>query len=175
MTRVDLHIAWARLFLRAVTSAGVTDLVLSPGSRSTPLALAAAETPELRVHVVVDERAAAFFALGQARVTRRPSLLVCTSGSAGAHYLPALIEAHQSHIPMIALTADRPWELIDAAAPQTIDQSKLFGDFVRWYVDLGLPDPAPTALRAVPRIAAQAAHRATSPLAGPVHITMHFR
>jgi 2-succinyl-5-enolpyruvyl-6-hydroxy-3-cyclohexene-1-carboxylate synthase len=171
----NLHLAWARLFLRSAAAAGVTDVVLSPGSRSTPLTIAAATTSELRAHVIVDERSAAFFALGQARVTGRPSLLICTSGTAGAHWLPALIEAAQSFIPIIAVTADRPWELQDSAAPQTIDQLKLFGDHVRHYAELGLPDPSPGALRAVPRIAAQAVARALGPVPGPVHINARFR
>jgi 2-succinyl-5-enolpyruvyl-6-hydroxy-3-cyclohexene-1-carboxylate synthase len=171
----NLHIAWARLFLRAAASAGVTEVVLSPGSRSTPLAVAAAEEPGVRLHVIVDERSAAFFALGQARVTGRPSLLVCTSGTAGAHYLPAVIEASQSFVPLLAVTADRPWELHDCAAPQTVDQAKLFGDFVRHFAELGLPDASPSALRAVPRIAAQAVARALGPTPGPVHLNARFR
>ena len=175
MSRSNLHLAWARLFLRSAAAAGVTDVVLSPGSRSTPLTIAAATTSELRAHVIVDERGAAFFALGQARVTGRPSLLICTSGTAGAHWLPALIEASQSFVPLIAVTADRPWELQDSAAPQTIDQLKLFGDHVRHYAELGLPDPSPGALRAVPRIAAQAVARALGPVPGPVHINARFR
>ncbi|MCC6556618.1 MAG: 2-succinyl-5-enolpyruvyl-6-hydroxy-3-cyclohexene-1-carboxylic-acid synthase [Polyangiaceae bacterium] len=171
----NLHGAWARLFLRAASQAGARDVVLCPGSRSTPLALAAAESADLRLHPVVDERAAAFFALGQARVTGRPSLLVCTSGTAGAHALPAVIEASQSFLPLVVITADRPWELADAAAPQTIDQVKLFGDHARWSVELGLPDPSAPALRAVPRLAAQAVARATSPTPGPVHVNARFR
>ena len=171
----NLHLAWARLFLRAAAAAGVTDVVLSPGSRSTPLTIAAATTSELRAHVIVDERSAAFFALGQARVTGRPSLLICTSGTAGAHWLPALIEASQSFIPLIAVTADRPWELQDCSAPQTIDQLKLFGDHVRHFAELGLPDPSPGALRAVPRIAAQAVAIAMGRRPGPVHINARFR
>jgi 2-succinyl-5-enolpyruvyl-6-hydroxy-3-cyclohexene-1-carboxylate synthase len=171
----NLHVAWAKLFLRAAACSGVTDLVLSPGSRSTPLAIAAAEEPRLRLHVIVDERSAAFFALGQARVTGRPSMLVCTSGTAGAHYYPALIEASQSFVPLLAVTADRPWELQDAAAPQTIDQAGLFGGFVRHHAELGLPDAAPSALRAVPRIAAQAVARALGPTPGPVHVNARFR
>jgi 2-succinyl-5-enolpyruvyl-6-hydroxy-3-cyclohexene-1-carboxylate synthase len=171
----NLHLAWARLFLRAAASSGVTDVVLSPGSRSTPLAIAALESASLRTEVIVDERSAAFYALGQARVTGRPSLLVCTSGTAGAHYFPAIIEASQSFLPMIAVTADRPWELQDAAAPQTIDQLKLFGSHVRHFAELGLPDPSPSALRAVPRIAARAVSLAMGPLPGPVHLNASFR
>jgi 2-succinyl-5-enolpyruvyl-6-hydroxy-3-cyclohexene-1-carboxylate synthase len=171
----NLHIAWAELFLRAAAQAGVTEVVLSPGSRSTPLAIAAAGARAMRMHVIVDERAAAFFALGQARVTGRPSLLICTSGTAGAHYFPAVIEASQSFVPLLAVTADRPWELQDAAAPQTIDQLKLFGGFARWFAELGLPDPSPSALTAVPRIAAQAVARALGPVPGPVHVNARFR
>jgi 2-succinyl-5-enolpyruvyl-6-hydroxy-3-cyclohexene-1-carboxylate synthase len=171
----NLHLAWARLFVASVAAAGVTEAVLSPGSRSTPLAIALAREPRLCLHVIVDERSAAFFALGQARVSGRPSLLVCTSGTAGAHYLPAVIEASQSFVPMLVVTADRPWELYDAAAPQTIDQIKLFGDFVRHHAELGLPDAAPSALRAVPRIAAQAVARSLGPTPGPVHLDARFR
>jgi 2-succinyl-5-enolpyruvyl-6-hydroxy-3-cyclohexene-1-carboxylate synthase len=171
----NLHIAWARLLFGALAAAGVTDVVLSPGSRSTPLAIAAATDPALRLHVIVDERSAAFFALGQARVTGRPSVLVCTSGTAGAHYLPAVIEACQAFVPMIVITADRPSELYDAAAPQTIDQVGMFGGFVRHHAELGLPDAAPSALRAVPRIAAQAVARSLGPTPGPVHVNARFR
>lgn len=171
----NLHTAWARLFVRALAHAGVRDVVLSPGSRSTPLALAAAESDQVRCHAVVDERSAAFFALGQARVTGRPSVFVCTSGTAGAHAFPAIIEAHLSFIPLLVVTADRPWELADAGASQTIDQLKLFGGHVRHFAELGLPDPSPTAMRAVARIAAQAVSRALSPTPGAVHINARFR
>lgn len=172
----NLHIAWARLFIESLVSAGVSDFVISPGSRSTPLVLAvaaAARAQRVHMHVILDERVAAFFALGQARVRNMPSVLVCTSGTAGAHYLPALIEASQSHVPMIVVTADRPWEDYDAAAAQTIDQVKLFGSHVRHYAELGLPDAS--ALPAVVRIAAQAVHLSRSPRPGPVHINARFR
>lgn len=173
--RSDLHTAWARLFVGTLASAGVRDVVISPGSRSTPLSLAAAQDARLRVHVVVDERDAAFFALGQARASGGPSALICTSGTAGAHYLPAAIEASHSHIPLLLITADRPWDAYDAAAPQTIDQVKLFGDAVRHYAELGLPDPAPAALAAAVRVAAQAVLHSRTPRPGPVHINARFR
>lgn len=175
MSRSDLHSAWTRLFLASLPGSGVRDVVLSPGSRSTPLAVAAAHEDRLRLHVLVDERVAAFFALGQARTSGRPSVLICTSGSAAAHYLPALIEAMHSHIPLIVVTADRPWDAYDCAASQTIDQVKLFGDHVRHYADLGLPDAQPSALSAVVRIAAQAVARSLGPVPGPVHVNAHFR
>ena len=122
---------WSRLLLGTLARAGVGEVVLSPGSRSTPFAWAALNEPNLRCHSVWDERVAAFFALGQARVTGRPTLLVCTSGSAAANYYPAVIEASLSRIPLLVLSADRPFELQHAAAPQAIDQIKLFGDAAR--------------------------------------------
>jgi 2-succinyl-5-enolpyruvyl-6-hydroxy-3-cyclohexene-1-carboxylate synthase len=175
MSASDLHSAWARLFLSSLASAGLRELVISPGSRSTPLALAAAREPRLRLHVLIDERDAAFFALGQARRSGAPSALLCTSGTAGAHYLPAIIEAGQSHVPLLVITADRPWDAYDAASAQTIDQVKLYGDAVRHYAELGLPDPSPSALAAVVRIAAQALCATRAPRPGPVHINARFR
>lgn len=171
----DLHSAWARLFAVSLAKAGVRSVVISPGSRSTPLALAFAAQPTLTTHVIVDERVAGFFALGQARASGLPTVLLCTSGTAGAHYLPALIEASQSHIPLVVVTADRPWEDYDCAAAQTIDQVKLFGDVVRHYAELGLPDSHPAALAAVVRIATQAVFTAQHLTPGPVHINARFR
>jgi 2-succinyl-5-enolpyruvyl-6-hydroxy-3-cyclohexene-1-carboxylate synthase len=167
--------AWARLLLRGLSSSGVRRVVISPGSRSTPLVLAAAEEPGITCHTMIDERSAGFFALGQIRATGTPTALLCTSGTAGAHYLPAIIEAHESFLPLIILTADRPWEAYDVASPQTIDQLKLFGGHVRHSFEVGLPDSASSALRGVIRIAAQAVHRSLHPLPGPVHINAHFR
>lgn len=171
----DLHSAWARLFFSSLASAGLREIVISPGSRSTPLALAAAAEARLRVHVLIDERDAAFFALGQARRSGRASALLCTSGTAAAHYLPAILEASQSHVPLLAITADRPWEAYDAASAQTLDQVKLYGDAVRHYAELGLPDASPGALAAVVRIAAQALYATTAPRPGPVHLNARFR
>jgi 2-succinyl-5-enolpyruvyl-6-hydroxy-3-cyclohexene-1-carboxylate synthase len=171
----NLHSAWSARFVRALAESGVTDLVISPGSRSTPLCLAAAAEPALRCHTHVDERVAGFFALGLARETRRPVALLCTSGTAGAHWLPAVIEAAQAYHPLVLITADRPWEAYDCAAPQTIDQTDLFGRYVRHRAELGLPDPAPVALRAVSRVAAQCVLRARWPEPGPVHVNARFR
>jgi 2-succinyl-5-enolpyruvyl-6-hydroxy-3-cyclohexene-1-carboxylate synthase len=175
MSAPVLHIAWAKLFLHAAACSGVRDVVVSPGSRSTPLALAAHESEELRSHFVVDERAAAFFALGQARVSGRPTLLVCTSGTAGAHYFPAVIEASLSGVPLVVVTADRPWELQQTGASQTIDQTRLFGGHVRHFAALGAPEPEAGALRALARTAAQAVARSLGPEPGPVHVNAPFR
>lgn len=177
MTQPPLQLLteWARLLLDAFAQAGVTDVVVSPGSRSTPFVLAAARHPGLVVTDVVDERSAGFFALGQARVTGRPSLLVCTSGTAGAHYYPAVIEASAAGVPMLLLTADRPFELQDCGAPQTIDQLRLFGEHVRRFVELGPPEPGELAMRALRRRAAQSVLEATWPRPGPVHLNARAR
>jgi 2-succinyl-5-enolpyruvyl-6-hydroxy-3-cyclohexene-1-carboxylate synthase len=171
----NLHTAWARLFVNALVASGVRDIVVSPGSRSTPLTLAAAQHPSLRIHVHVDERVAGFFALGQARSTARPTVLFCTSGTAGAHWIPAAIEASLTGVPLVCVTADRPWEAYDCASPQTIDQVHLLGHHARHYADLGAPDAAVNALRAVGRIASQSVHRSQWPSPGAVHINARFR
>ena len=171
----NLHLAWARLLVHGLASSGVKNVVISPGSRSTPLVLAAAQERGLTCHTIIDERSAAFFALGQARVTGLPTVLICTSGTAAAHYLPAIIEANESFLPLVALTADRPWEAYDVASPQTIDQVKLFGGHVRHFFDVGTPEASGAVLRGVVRIAAQAVARALGPTPGPVHINAHFR
>jgi 2-succinyl-5-enolpyruvyl-6-hydroxy-3-cyclohexene-1-carboxylate synthase len=166
---------WSRLLLGTLARAGVEHVVLSPGSRSTPFAWAALKEAKLHCHSLWDERVAAFFALGQARLTGRPSLLVCTSGTAAANYYPALIEASLSRTPLLVLTADRPFELQHSAAPQTIDQTKLFGDTARAFFELGTPDAAPSALAGVVRSVAHALHRAHFPEPGPVHLNARAR
>jgi 2-succinyl-5-enolpyruvyl-6-hydroxy-3-cyclohexene-1-carboxylate synthase len=168
----DLQSEWARLLAASLAEAGIRDVVISPGSRSTPVALAFAAEPRLATELVVDERSAAFFALGQARVAGRPSVLLCTSGSAGAHYHPAILEADRARIPLIALTADRPWALTESFANQTADQTKLFGGAVRRFFELGAPDAK--SLSAVPRIAAQAVLAALHPRPGPVQLNARF-
>lgn len=170
---MSLATAWARQFVRALFESGVTHVVASPGSRSTPLVLAAAATPGIRLEMIVDERSAAFFALGQARLSGRPSALFCTSGSAGAHYYPAILEAERALLPLVAVTADRPWELEQLCANQTLDQKALFGSHVRRSIELG--EPHPDRLAYVPRLAALAVRHATGPAPGPVHVNARFR
>jgi 2-succinyl-5-enolpyruvyl-6-hydroxy-3-cyclohexene-1-carboxylate synthase len=167
--------AWCRVLVDALHQAGVREVAISPGSRSTPLVVAIAEHPGLRAVDVVDERSAAFFALGMARVTGRPAALVCTSGTAAAHYFPAVIEAASAHLPLLVLTADRPLELQGCGAPQTIDQVRLFGEHARAFFDLGAPDPSPGALRALRRTAAQAVLAARWPTPGPVHLDVRAK
>ncbi|MEZ4473959.1 MAG: thiamine pyrophosphate-binding protein [bacterium] len=154
--------------LAALASGGVREVVFSPGSRSTPLVLAAARHPALRTWPVLDERVAGFLALGLARASGRPVALLCTSGSAGAHWLPALIEARQAHLPLIALTADRPPVLVGSGAGQTIDQRGLFGRFVAY--DATLPVPGPGVPPAVFAAFAEDALLA----GGPAHLNLPF-
>ncbi len=166
---------WARSLVDALIQAGVEDFVLSPGSRSTPLVAAVEYDGRARIHTLVDERVAAFFALGQARASGRPSVLIATSGTAGAHYFPAVIEAAESRLPLIALTADRPPELQGCRSPQTIDQLHLFGRHVRAFFELGLPDGSEPALLGLRRKAAQALAAAVHPDPGPVHLNFCAR
>jgi 2-succinyl-5-enolpyruvyl-6-hydroxy-3-cyclohexene-1-carboxylate synthase len=166
---------WSRLLLGTLARAGVEHVVLSPGSRSTPFAWAALNEPGLTCHSVWDERVAAFFALGQARVSGKPSLLLCTSGTAAANYYPALIEASLARVPVLVLTADRPFELSHASAPQAIDQIKMFGDSARAFFELGTPDASPSALSGVVRSVAHAVHAAQNGNPGPVHLNARAR
>ena len=153
--------------------AGIRHAVVAPGSRSTPLAVALLREPRIRVHVFHDERAAAFAALGVGSATGVPAPLLCTSGTAAAHFHAAVIEADLSAVPMIVCTADRPPELRDVGAPQTVDQRDLYGRAVRWYVDPGVADDA---MRGAWRsLAAQVVLEATGDRPGPVHLNLPFR
>ncbi len=162
--------AWCNRIIEGLIAAGVSDLVVSPGSRSTPLLLAALQS-SLQLHSVVDERSAAFFALGRTRKTGAPTALLCTSGSAGAHYLPALLEARYAGHRLIALTADRPPQLRDCGANQTIDQRQLFAAACPPCIELGMPDSNGQALGAVRRRVCESVSLAT----GPLHFNLAFR
>ena len=166
----DGNARWAQTLAAALPRPAV----ISPGSRNTPLVLALADSQASRVDVVLDERAAGFYALGMARATRRAVILLCTSGSAGAHYLPAIIEAHASGVPLIVITADRPPELQHCGAPQTIIQQELFSPYVRWRVDVGVPQ-TPDALPFLRAMAARALDFAEGAHPGPVHINLPLR
>ena len=160
---------------------GLAEVVLAPGSRSTPLAMAFHDLDaagRVRLHVRVDERSAAFLALGLAKASRRPVAVVCTSGTAAANFHPAVIEADESGVPLLVLTADRPPELRGVGASQTIDQVKMFGGAVRWYADPGVPEKRPGAAGDWRSLACQAWARASgAPGArpGPVHLNLPFR
>ena len=166
---------WSRLLTASLVQAGLKHAVICPGSRSTPFAWALAECADLTCHTLVDERDAAFFALGLARVTGEPALVLSTSGSAAANFFPAIVEASLARLPLLVLTADRPLELQAADAAQTLDQVKLYGDHVRAFFDLGTPDASPTALAGVQRLATQALVTARFPEPGPVHVNARAR
>lgn len=162
-------------FLDELVRSNVNHIVVSPGSRSTPIAMVAAEHPQLRVWLNVDERSAAFFALGMAKAKREPVALVCTSGTAVANYMPAVVEAKESQVPLIVLTADRPHELRDVGAPQAIDQLNFFGSQVKWFVEMAIPEETPEMLRYARTVAARAVSTSLHGPSGPVHINFPFR
>jgi 2-succinyl-5-enolpyruvyl-6-hydroxy-3-cyclohexene-1-carboxylate synthase len=171
---VALSTACARTLVDELVRAGLTHAVLAPGSRSAPLALALADDERIRLHVHLDERSAAFFALGAAKASGRPTLVLCTSGTAAAHFHPAVLEADHSRVPLIVCTADRPSDLRDTGAPQTTDQVHLYGAAVRFFADI--PADGDRAARAAWRpIAARVWAEAAGPPAGPVHLNVSFR
>ena len=157
---------------------GVTDIVLAPGSRSTPLALAAAADDRLRLQVRIDERSAAFLAIGLIRGSGRPVPVVCTSGTAAAHFHAAVLEADLSRLPLLVLTADRPPELRGVGANQTIDQVSLYGTAVRWSCDVGVPESRLESVRYWRSLVSRAvgtARGASGGPAGPVHLNLPLR
>lgn len=162
-------------FVSELVQAGVKDVVISPGSRSTPIAMVMAEHPDLRIHIHVDERSAAFFALGIAKASQNPTALLCTSGTAAANYYPAITEAKISRVPLVVLTADRPHELRDVGAPQTIDQIHLYGSHVKWFVEMAPPEHSEDMIRYARTVCARAVATACQMPAGPVHLNFPLR
>ncbi|MEK4825486.1 2-succinyl-5-enolpyruvyl-6-hydroxy-3-cyclohexene-1-carboxylic-acid synthase [Niallia sp. FSL W8-0951] len=154
---------------------GVEHAVISPGSRSTPISLLLAEEEDIKLHVHIDERSAAFFALGIAKASKKPTVLVCTSGTAAANYFPAIVEAKISRIPLIVLTADRPHELRDVGAPQAIDQLDLYGKHVKWFMEMSTPDNSPGMIRYAKTVGARAVAMAKQHPSGPVHVNIPLR
>ena len=177
MSAPNRNLLWAEIVVDELARSGLKAVCIAPGSRSTPLTLAFAAHPGITVYPHLDERSAAFFALGIALKTNQPVALVCTSGSATANFFPAIIEAHESQVPLIILTGDRPPELRDSGANQTIDQVKLYGSYALWSVDMALPeaDPDPLLLRYLRTTAARAYATANGIRKGVVHLNMPFR
>ncbi|MEA2094167.1 MAG: 2-succinyl-5-enolpyruvyl-6-hydroxy-3-cyclohexene-1-carboxylic-acid synthase [Pseudomonadota bacterium] len=169
------NLQWAYTLLDGLAAAGVDSLVISPGSRCTPLVLAGELHPSLRTWVQVDERCAAFFALGMARITAAPVALIATSGSAPAHWYPAVIEADQAGIPLVLLSADRPLELQDCGANQTIDQGRLFQQAVRAFHAVPAMHQHKDGQAFLHSLATRAVHQSRWPLPGPVHINVPFQ
>ncbi|MEM8614965.1 MAG: thiamine pyrophosphate-binding protein, partial [Cyanobacteria bacterium P01_H01_bin.105] len=132
----DTNTLWASVIVETLSRLGLTTAIICPGSRSTPLTIALVNHSKIEAIPILDERSAAFFALGCAKRMHQPVAIVCTSGTAGANFYPAVIEAKESHIPLLIFTADRPPEMRNCASGQTIDQQKLFGSFVNWYTEM---------------------------------------
>lgn len=169
------NLLWAFALIDGLAGAGVTRAVISPGSRSTPLVLACDAHPAIEISIQVDERCAAFLALGQARASGRPVILIATSGSAPAHWYPAVIEASHSNIPLILLSADRPPELHGWGANQTTDQQRLFGSHLRAFHDPGPAIADSAARRRMHRLGNSAAKQALQPHPGPLQINLPLR
>jgi 2-succinyl-5-enolpyruvyl-6-hydroxy-3-cyclohexene-1-carboxylate synthase len=164
-----------RAFVDELARCGLAGACTSPGSRSTPLVLTLARQPGLPTWSHVDERVAGFFALGVAKQGGRPAAVACTSGTAAAHYLPAVIEAHEARVPLIVLTADRPPELREVGAGQTIDQLKLYGDTAKWFFEVGTHRATPERLRWIRQLAFRAYQTAVSGRPGAVHLNFALR
>lgn len=173
----NVNTLWGRVLADELARCGLRHAVIAPGSRSTPLVLALARHPDVQDHSVIDERSAAFFALGVARATGEPAAVVTTSGTAAGNLLPAVLEADRAGVPLLLLTAARPPELRDAGASQSADQVKLFGERVRWFHAVAEPTADDGRLRYLRSTACEAWARAlgTGGPPGPVHLDLLFR
>lgn len=171
----NVNALWSAVAAGTLVAQGACEVVISPGSRSTPLTAAFVAHPGLRCHAVLDERSAGFVALGLAKATRRPAVLLCTSGSAPAHYLPAVIEASRCGVPLLVLTADRPPEMRGCRSGQTIDQSNLFGAHARHWAEAPLPSPSASALAGWRDLILDCLSRARGTFPGPVQLDVPFR
>ncbi|MDX9995220.1 MAG: 2-succinyl-5-enolpyruvyl-6-hydroxy-3-cyclohexene-1-carboxylic-acid synthase [Rhodocyclaceae bacterium] len=174
MNTAERNLARADAFVAALAAAGLRHVAFGPGARSAPLAAAFLRRPEVACHVINDERAAGFFALGIGRATGRPAAVLTTSGTAAANLLPALMEANLAAVPLLALTADRPTEAVGWGANQTADQTRLYGDQVRAFHALPLPDEA-IDTRSLNMLAARLVETSLAPVPGPVHANLPFR
>ncbi len=171
----NVNTLWASVLVETLHRCGIDMAVICPGSRSTPLTIAFASHPEIRAIPILDERSASFFALGRAKKTGLPTVLVCTSGTAGANFYPAVIEAKASSIPLIILTADRPPELRNCHAGQTIDQVKLYGNLPNWQCEMALPEANLAMLRYLRQNIIQAWQQSLLPNSGVVHLNIPLR
>ncbi|MEH2127776.1 2-succinyl-5-enolpyruvyl-6-hydroxy-3-cyclohexene-1-carboxylic-acid synthase [Nostoc sp.] len=172
----NINQLWAYILTETLRRLGLTCAIICPGSRSTPLAIAfAQQAPEIEAISILDERSAAFFALGQAKATGRPVVLVCTSGTAGANFYSAVIEASYSRVPLLILTTDRPPELRDCHSGQTVDQLRLYGNYPNWQTELALPSADVGMLAYLRQTVIHSWERAQTPTKGPVHLNIPFR
>lgn len=171
----NTNTVWASILVETLHRLGLTTAVICPGSRSTPLAIAFASHPKIAAIPVLDERSAAFFALGLARQSDLPVAIACTSGTAGANFYPAVIEARESRVPLLVLTADRPPELRDCHAGQAIDQIKLYGHYPNWQTELAMPLLDLAMLRYLRQTLMSAWQKTRFPVPGAVHLNLPFR
>ena len=171
----NVNTLWARTLVDELVRCGLRDVCISPGSRSAPLVFQFAAHPGIIDHSIIDERSAAFFALGLARASARPVALVCTSGTAAANYYPAICEASQDGVSLLVLTGDRPAEDHDCGAQQVMQQARLYGEHVRWFHQLSQPEATAHKLAYLRSLACRAMHRTQLPQPGPVHLDLPFR
>jgi 2-succinyl-5-enolpyruvyl-6-hydroxy-3-cyclohexene-1-carboxylate synthase len=164
-----------RAFVDELARCGVREACTSPGSRSTPLVLSLAREPRIRATSHLDERSGAFFALGVGKATGVPAVLACTSGTAAANYAPAVFEAREARVPLLVLTADRPPELRDVGAGQTIDQVKLYGTAAKWFLEIDDQPATPARLRWLRQLACRAFLTVLEGRPGPVHLNFSLR
>jgi len=171
----NTNLIWSSIIVETLHRLGVTTAVVCPGSRSAPLTIAVAKSPQIDAIPILDERSAAFFALGLVRQSGRPVALICSSGTAAANFYPAVIEARESRMPLLVLTADRPPELRHCNAGQAIDQQKLYGDYPNWYAELALPQATIQMLAYLRQTIIHAWQRTLAPIPGVVHLNLPFR
>ena len=171
----NVNSLWASVAVETLYRLGLETAIVCPGSRSTPLTMAFARHSNVEALPILDERSAAFFALGCAKRQSRPVAIVCTSGTAGANFYPAMIEAHESGIPLLVFTADRPPEMRDCGSGQTIDQQKLFGRFAKHYSELAVPESTRNMLNYLRQTLVNGWGQAVLPKAGPIHFNCPFR
>jgi len=167
--------AYINAFVDELARSGLRNVCIAPGSRSTPLAITIAKHPSLKIWMHLDERSASFFALGMARALNAPVALLCTSGTAAANFLPAVVEARVASVPLLVLTADRPPELRNIGASQTIDQNRLYGNYPKSFTEVALAESSPDMLRYIRTLACRSVATAAASPAGPVHLNFPFR
>jgi len=175
MTNIEYLTSYVNHFVESIKQAGVQDIVMCPGSRSTPLAYAFAKSDAFQFYRQIDERSAGYFALGIAKAKKTPVVLLCTSGTAAANFFPAIVEAYYARVPLLVVTADRPHELREVGAPQAIDQLHLYGKHVKWTVDFPLPEKEDGNLAFIERHIQRAVSTSKAFPMGPVHINVPFR
>lgn len=175
MNSCDIMTKYIASFIDELEKSGVSDVVISPGSRSTPLAMLMVEHPKIKTWIQIDERSAGYFALGIARMQKKAVALICTSGTAVANFMPSIVEAHYQKVPLIVLSTDRPYELRDIGAPQAIDQIGIYGKYAKWFVEMPLAEDSEKSLDYVRVVANRAVVTAMADCGGVVHLNFPFR